>query len=99
MFSIGVDYHKRYSVFTVMDEQGEVLRTATVANQREAVHALLAPFRHQAQAAVEATRNWTVMYDLLESAGVHVHLAHPLKVRAIAEARIKTDRIDSKILA
>jgi hypothetical protein len=28
-----------------------------------------------------------------------VYLAHPLKVRAIAEARIKTDRIDSKILA
>ena len=28
-----------------------------------------------------------------------VHLAHPLKVRAIAEARIKTDRIDSRILA
>ena len=28
-----------------------------------------------------------------------MHLAHPLKVRAIAEARIKTDRIDSRILA
>jgi hypothetical protein len=26
-------------------------------------------------------------------------LAHPYKVKAIAEARIKTDKIDSKILA
>ena len=28
-----------------------------------------------------------------------VHLAHPLKVKAIAEAKIKTDKIDAKILA
>jgi len=28
-----------------------------------------------------------------------VYLAHPLKVRVIADARIKTDRIDSRILA
>lgn len=48
---------------------------------------------------MEATRNWTVIYDLLEAELEEVRLAHPLKVRAIAEARIKTDRIDSRILA
>lgn len=39
------------------------------------------------------------MYDLLEAVVAKVHLVHPLKGRAIAEARIKTDRIDSRILA
>jgi transposase len=48
---------------------------------------------------MEATRNWTVMYDLLEELVGEVHLAHPLKVKAIAEARIKTDKIDSEVLA
>lgn len=42
---------------------------------------------------------WAVIYDLLEAGLEEVQLAHPLKVRAIAEARIKTDRIDSGILA
>jgi hypothetical protein len=29
--------------------------------------------------------------DFLENLGVDVHLAHPMKVKAIASARIKTD--------
>jgi len=41
------------------------------------------------------------MYDLLEDVEEveSVELAHSLKVRAIAEAKIKTDKIDSRILA
>jgi transposase len=48
--------------------------------------------------ALEATTNYTWMYDTLETLGHTVQLAHPLKVRAIASARIKTDRIDAGIL-
>lgn len=99
MYSIGVDFHKRYSHMTVVDAQGQVLKAGNVANTPEAVRAFVAPYRQSGQAVIEATRNWTVMYDLLENELETVHLAHPLKVRAIAEARIKTDRIDSKILA
>src|SRR5262249_10169150 len=66
---------------------------------RDAIHDFVAPYRDGAEAVVGATRNWTVVYDLLEEELKAVHLAHPLKVRAIAEARVKTDRIDSKILA
>ncbi len=39
------------------------------------------------------------MYDWLEEEVGVVKLAHPLKVKAIAEARIKTDKIDAKVLA
>jgi transposase len=84
---------------TVVDAQGQLMKAGKVPNTREAVHAFVAPYRDDAQAVLEATRNWTVMYDLLEREVQVVYLAHPLKVRAIAEARIKTDRIDSKILA
>jgi transposase len=97
MYSIGVDLHKVYSHMTVLDEQG--LKSGTVPNTAAAVHALVAPHRDGGEAVIEATRNWTIMYDLLETELAAVHLAHPLKVRAIAEARIKTDRIDSRILA
>jgi len=39
------------------------------------------------------------MHDWLEELVDEVHLAHPLKVKAIAEAKIKTDKIDAKVLA
>jgi transposase len=39
------------------------------------------------------------MFDWLNELADEVVLAHPSKVRAIAEARIKTDKIDSEILA
>jgi transposase len=99
MYSIGVDFHKAYSHMTVLDGHGQMVKTGKVANTANAVRAFVAPYRKGGQAVVEATRNWTIMYDLLETELDAVYLAHPLKVRAIAEARIKTDRIDSRILA
>src|SRR5437899_11618690 len=99
MYSIGVDFHKAYSHMTVMDAQGQVVRVGKVSNTVEAVHAFVAPYRDDAQAVLEATRNWTVMYDMLEQELRALYMAHPLQVRAIAESRIRTDPIDSKILA
>lgn len=48
---------------------------------------------------VEACRNWHVAVDLIDGLVKEITLAHPLKVRAIAEAKIKTDSIDSETLA
>jgi transposase len=39
------------------------------------------------------------MVDLLRDMGVDIRIAHPLQVKAIAKAKIKTDKRDSKILA
>jgi hypothetical protein len=39
-----------------------------------------------------------VIYDLLESIGVTPVMANPLKIRTIAEAKIKTDTIDASTL-
>lgn len=40
-----------------------------------------------------------LVYDLLEENGIQVKLSHPLKTKAIASAKIKNDKIDSKVLA
>ena len=40
----------------------------------------------------EASSNYEYFYDLLESLGHKVVLAHPLKAKIIAEAKIKTDK-------
>jgi len=42
---------------------------------------------------------WIKIYEALEKNGIDIALANPLKTRAIAEARIKSDKLDSTILA
>src|SRR5579884_3690368 len=95
---VGVDYHRKYSYLTGMDERGQVLRQGTVENQRQAVTRFLASDDGAGYgvAVLEATRNWAVMHDWLDGLVDEVHLAHPQKVKAIAEAKIKTDKIDAR---
>jgi transposase len=97
---VGIDYHKAYSYGTVLDLEGHVLRQGRFSNTPDALADFLGEHSGQECAAVlEATRNWCVMHDWLEEAVGEVTLAHPMKVRAIAEARIKTDKIDATTLA
>jgi transposase len=42
---------------------------------------------------------WSNLYDSIEKAHIRVVLANPLKTKAIASARIKSDTIDARILA
>lgn len=49
--------------------------------------------------AVEATGNWMWLYELIEERHPDLVLAHPLKTKAIASARIKTDKINATTLA
>ena len=98
---IGVDYHKRTSYLFVMDENGERLREGRISNTRGSLHSFLNSIgsNGKTEAVLEAGRNWTVMHDWLESEVDEVKLAHPTKVKAIAEAKIKTDKIDARTLA
>ena len=48
---------------------------------------------------MEASYNWQYFYRAVEEAADNITLAHPLKTRIIGEAKIKTDKIDSKALA
>ena len=48
---------------------------------------------------VEAGPTWGWIYDTLSEIGVKMIVANPSAVRAIAEAKIKTDKIDARMLA
>ena len=51
-------------------------------------------------AVCEATANlWLKTYQVFEKYNIGVKLANPLKTRAIAEAKIKTDTVDARTLA
>jgi len=96
---VGVDHHKRFSYLTVMNEKGVVLREGRINNSKESLRRFLGYSDEPKSAVLEAGRNWTVMHDWLEEELDEVKLANPKKVKAIAEAKIKTDKIDATILA
>jgi transposase len=98
LYFIGVDHHKQVSVMTVLDEEGRELRNGRVANLRRQVERFLEGYR-PFTAVLEAGRSSYVMADLLRELGGEVKIANPLQVKAIAHARIKTDKRDSRTLA
>lgn len=100
MFYIGIDLHKYFSQVTVMNEKGTIKdQRKLYHHDRKTLRDYFSSFSHRGKVTMEATRNWSWFYDLLEDSGLKVQLAHPLKTRAIAETRIKTDKLDSTTLA
>ena len=91
-YHIGVDYHKSYSHLVVQDSAGKTLRSGRVKNDRQSLGSFLERYRENSHAVGEATRNWMVMYDWLDDICDDVVLAHPLKVKAIADARSRRTR-------
>ena len=98
MYFIGVDHHKQVSVMTVLDEDGQEVKNGRVANLRSHIERFLEGCR-PFTAVLEAGRASYVMADLLRELGGEVKMANPLQVKAIAHARIKTDKRDSRTLA
>lgn len=95
---VGIDYHRQYSHLTVMDQQGQVLRSGRVANLRSEIEKFLGGLETM-EAVIETGRSSYAMVDVLGEIGLAVKIAHPFEVKAIARAKIKTDKRDSEVLA
>jgi len=98
---IGIDYHKQYFVATMMNEQGEVIRRDKASTDRASIRRYFqnADPCEETKAVMEACYGWEYFYDEASDLVDELIMAHPLKTRLIAEARIKTDTIDSETLA
>ena len=94
---IGLDVHKKYSYAAVVDGLGEIKEEVRIENTKQALEKFASKYQG-AKAVIEATSNYRFIYDVLENY-MDVKLAHPYKTRVIAEARIKNDRLDAKMLA
>src|SRR5437660_6164646 len=96
---VGIDLHKNTIVLCVMNQDLKVLTRRTLACcEPEAIReffAGLGPFR----AVVEATASYEWLVALIEPLADRVVLAHPGKLRVIAESAKKTDRLDAAVLA
>src|ERR671924_1954814 len=99
MHSVGIDLHRKRSHVAVIDGQGRELCSRRVVNDEQTILALLAEIDGECRVALEATYGWEWLADLLEDAGYELHLAHPLRTKAIASARVKNDAVDARTLA
>lgn len=95
---VGIDLHRRRSQIAIIDEHGELTLSRRIVNDPDTFRELLGD-PEGTRVALEATYGWEWLAELLEEAGYEVHLAHPLRVRAIAAARVKTDAVDAPTLA
>jgi len=99
MYYMGIDHHMQYSQITVLEESGKKIKAEKVWNNQKQVKEFLSGLEGEMEGVVEAGRSHYTMVDLMESFGVKMKIAHPLLVKAIAKAKIKTDKRDSLTLA
>lgn len=99
MNSVGIDLHRNRSHIAVIDGEGTQVLSRRITNDPATFLELLGELEDKTQIAVEATYGWEWLADALEEAGYELHLAHPLRTRAIAAARVKTDAVDARTLA
>ena len=99
MNSVGIDLHRKRSHIAALDEHGGELFSRRIVNDPGTFLALLGELDGESKIALEATYGWEWLADLLEDNGYELHLAHPLRTKAIASARVKTDAVDARTLA
>jgi len=99
MTCIGFDYHKKGTQAAAVDDQGNIIREMRVLNDSSSLKGFLKGLPKPLKGVVEAGPTWGWIYDTLNALGVKMIVANPSAVRAIAEAKIKTDKIDARMLA
>jgi transposase len=79
-----------------LNTQGKIINQKRMSNER-----VLSYLTHYkvSKVAMESSTAVAPLYRQLENKGFEVVVSHPKKTRYIAEAKIKSDRVDSKTIA
>jgi transposase len=96
---VGIDLHKKSITLCVMDQDRNILdRKRFFCSEPER---MVGYFRELGafQAVVEATASYEWFVRLIEPMAEKVVLAHPKKLRVIAESTRKSDKLDAEVLA
>lgn len=97
----GLDLHKKEVEAALLDEDGKLILRARFAATRVALQAFAAAHLSPDStiAAVEATTNTWPVAAILQPLVHKVVVSNPLRTKAIASAKIKTDKVDALALA
>ena len=92
---VGVDLHQRFCYLTAVDASGRKYKQGQVANRPEALRSWLREVPGPRQVVVEASGFWPAFARAVEGEADRLVMVHPQRVKAIASARLKNDRVDS----
>jgi transposase len=99
MRSIGLDVGRTKAAVAIHEQGGPTRSAGTISLAPADLAAFAASLGPDDQVALEATSNtWPIAGLLAQHAG-RVVVSNPIRTRAIAEAKIKTDTIDAATLA
>jgi len=99
MLYIGLDVHKEFCQACVMNKSGKVISNERFLSNQDALDKFLDRFKGDAKFVLESTGIWEFIYEGIEAKGFEVLLANPSRVKAISEAKVKTDKVDAETLA
>lgn len=92
-----LDLHKESIQCVLKDDSGRIIKESKVRKDEEKILGFLDGSR--ARVVMESGYNHQHIYDVLKERGYDVKVAHPLLVKAIAYAKVKTDKVDARMLA
>lgn len=96
---IGIDLHKQTISVCVVDQSRKVLDRKRFRCADELIIKSWFQAQGEFSAVVEATASYEWFVRLIEPFAVKVVLAHPKKLRVIAESTRKSDKLDAQVLA
>jgi len=100
MYYIGLDIHKKNTQACVKDETGRVIVNERFLSDIRSIDSFFDRLGEaEVKVVMEATGFYEYIYDAIESRGLNVVLAHPLKLRALTAGRAKNDENDAEMLA
>jgi transposase len=95
----GLDLHKRFIQVCRIDADGKGRHDFQIETTPDAITAFAEHLGVDDALVLEATFHTWAVWALLVAHAARVVVANPLQVRAIAHARVKTDKVDAHILA
>jgi transposase len=95
---VGIDLHKRVSQLATLREPKPASQLRFL-NNRATVEKVLKKLPQGSKIALEATGSWWWFVDLAQKSGYEVIMSHPKQTKAIASARLKSDKVDALMLA
>jgi transposase len=96
---VGLDVHRKLVVATAVNRLGKQIRQRSFGPSPRELKRFLSRLPKPTKVVLEACAVWERYYEAAVSTGAEVVVSHPRTTRMIAEASIKTDKVDSAALA
>jgi|JI10StandDraft_1071094.scaffolds.fasta_scaffold194869_2 transposase len=99
MYYYGLDVHKNTIEICKLFREGTSRETSSFPTSKENIREFAKSLREDDKVVLEATFNSWSIYEILKKTKAKIVVANARQVKAIAHAKIKTDKVDAHTLA